>query len=101
MTAADQTQLEKSDFSGGAKLPTIADGAMLTGHVDDTALVRRGDELSAVRAKCTCYEGPLGEGRKKAVAVIHSDHEAEFARARPDGPRAPSSSQAHGGHLKP
>ena len=51
-------------FSLGVKLSAIPDGDMLKGHVDDEAvvLVRRGDELFAVGAKCTHYGGPLAEG---------------------------------------
>ena len=59
-----QEQLQGLDFSRGVELSTIADGAMLTGHVDGQAivLVRRGEELFALGAKCPHYGGPIGEG---------------------------------------
>ena len=62
--SADHVQLEGPDLSLGVKLSAIPDGAMLKGHVDDQAvvLVRRGDELFAVGAKCPHYGGPLAEG---------------------------------------
>jgi NADPH-dependent 2,4-dienoyl-CoA reductase/sulfur reductase-like enzyme/nitrite reductase/ring-hydroxylating ferredoxin subunit len=61
---ADHDPLEGPDFSLGVKLSALGDGAMLTGHADDQAvvLVRRGDELFAVGAKCPHYGGPIGEG---------------------------------------
>ena len=61
---ADTQQLEGPDFSLGVKLSALPDGAMLTGHVDEqtVVLLRRGDELFAVGAKCPHYGGPIGEG---------------------------------------
>ena len=46
---ADKAQLDGPDFSLGMKLSALSDGTMLTGHVNDQAvvLVRRGDELFA------------------------------------------------------
>ena len=62
--SAGNEQLEGPDFSLGVKLSDLAEGAMLSGHVDDQAvlLVRRGEELFAVGARCPHYGAPLGEG---------------------------------------
>jgi NADPH-dependent 2,4-dienoyl-CoA reductase/sulfur reductase-like enzyme/nitrite reductase/ring-hydroxylating ferredoxin subunit len=62
--SAGNVQLEGPDLSLGVKLSALADGAMLSGHVDDQAvlLIRRGDELFAVGSKCPHYGGPLDEG---------------------------------------
>jgi len=61
---ADKAQFDGLDFSLGMKLSALSDGTMLTGHVNDQAvvLVRRGDELFAVGAKCPHYGGPIGDG---------------------------------------
>lgn len=60
----DHVQLERPDLRRGVKLSKLADGAMLTGHVDDEAvlLVRRGEQLFAVGATCPHYGAPLGDG---------------------------------------
>jgi NADPH-dependent 2,4-dienoyl-CoA reductase/sulfur reductase-like enzyme/nitrite reductase/ring-hydroxylating ferredoxin subunit len=60
----DDTQPEGPDFRQGVELSSIADGAMLSGHIDGqpALLVRRGETLFAVGAKCTHYGGPLGDG---------------------------------------
>ena len=62
--SVDKVQLGGPDLSLGVKLSAIPGGAMVSGHVDDHAvlLVRHGEELFAVGAKCPHYGGPLGEG---------------------------------------
>jgi NADPH-dependent 2,4-dienoyl-CoA reductase/sulfur reductase-like enzyme/nitrite reductase/ring-hydroxylating ferredoxin subunit len=59
-----QDQARELDFSRGVELSTIEDGAVLTGRVGDqeVVLVRRGEDLFAVGAKCPHYGGPIGEG---------------------------------------
>ena len=60
----DDTQAEGPDCRQCVELSSIADGAMLSGHIDGqpALLVRRGETLFAVGAKCTHYGGPLGDG---------------------------------------
>ena len=82
--SAENVQVEGPDLSLGVKLSAIADGAMLTGHIDDQAvvLVRRGDELFAVGAKCTHYGGPLGEGVVVGETIRCPWHHACFRLAQ-------------------
>src|SRR5690242_21946069 len=57
---------EKSgpDLTLGVSMDAVADGASLAGHVGDdpVLLARQGDELFAISATCTHYNGPLAEG---------------------------------------
>lgn len=59
------------DPSQGLAIETLADGAMLVGHVGEGSVLiaRRGDEFLAVRAHCTHYGGPLAERLPSASAV--------------------------------
>jgi NADPH-dependent 2,4-dienoyl-CoA reductase/sulfur reductase-like enzyme/nitrite reductase/ring-hydroxylating ferredoxin subunit len=52
------------DLAQGIPASSLAEGAMLVGHVgdDEIILVRHGGKLFAVSAHCTHYHGPLGEG---------------------------------------
>jgi NADPH-dependent 2,4-dienoyl-CoA reductase/sulfur reductase-like enzyme/nitrite reductase/ring-hydroxylating ferredoxin subunit len=90
--SAENVQLEGPDLSLGVKLAAIADGAMLTGHVDDEAvvLVRRGDELFAVGAKCPHYGGPLGEGVVVGETIRCPWHHACFSLRSGEVLRAPA-----------
>ena len=90
--SAENVQLEGPDLSLGVKLSAIADGAMLTGHVDHQAvvLVRRGDELFAVGAKCPHYGGPLGEGVVVGETIRCPWHHACFDLRSGEVLRAPA-----------
>jgi apoptosis-inducing factor 3 len=59
--SSDSVQPEGPDLRRGVELSSIADGAMLSGHIGDepAVLVRRGEALFAVGAKCTHCGGPL------------------------------------------
>lgn len=52
------------DLEKGIALAELPDGGMLVGHVgeEEILLVRHGEEIFAVSARCTHYHGPLGEG---------------------------------------
>jgi NADPH-dependent 2,4-dienoyl-CoA reductase/sulfur reductase-like enzyme/nitrite reductase/ring-hydroxylating ferredoxin subunit len=52
------------DLSQGIDADSLADGALLAGHVGDEAalLARRGSEFFAVAAHCSHYHGPLADG---------------------------------------
>ena len=84
--------LEGPDLSLGVKLSAIPDGDMLKGHVDDEAvvLVRRGDELFAVGAKCTHYGGPLAEGVVIGETIRCPWHHACFNLRSGEVLRAPA-----------
>jgi apoptosis-inducing factor 3 len=61
----DQTNHpEGPDLAHGIARSALADGAMITGHVHDEAvlLVRRGSDYFAVGATCPHYGAPLGDG---------------------------------------
>jgi apoptosis-inducing factor 3 len=79
---ADQAQAPSGpDFSQGVPLVSIADGAMLSGHVGDdpVLLARIGKEFFAVGAVCTHYSGPLPEGLLVGDTVRCPWHHACFS----------------------
>ena len=95
--SSDNEQPEGPDFRHGVELSSIADGAMLSGRIDDqpALLVRRGETLFAVGAKCTHYGGPLSDGVVIGETIRCPWHHAcfdlssgEVLRA-PDAPHAP------------
>jgi apoptosis-inducing factor 3 len=90
--SAEITQLEGPDLALGVKLSAIADGDMLKGHVDDEAvvLVRHGDDLFAVGAKCTHYGGPLAEGVVIGETIRCPWHHACFNLRSGEVLRAPA-----------
>ena len=90
--SADHVELQGPDLSLGVKLSAIPDGAMLNGYVDDQAvvLVRRGDELFAVGAKCTHYGGPLAEGVIAGETIRCPWHHACFSLRSGEVLRAPA-----------
>lgn len=62
--AEDDQKPGGPDLAAGISSTDLAEGAMLSGHVGDEAvlLVRHGGTVSAVAAQCTHYHGPLAEG---------------------------------------
>jgi len=87
-----QQQTQGLDFSRGVELSTIPDGAMMTGHVGDQAvvLVRRGDDLFAVGAKCPHYGGPIGQGLVVDDTIRCPWHHACFSLRTGEVVRAPA-----------
>ena len=61
---ADQTQPSGPDLTNGIDAASLADGAMLLGHIgqDPVILARSGGEVFAIGATCTHCGGPLAEG---------------------------------------
>ena len=57
-------QPEGPDLRHGVEVSSIPEGGMVSGHVDGlpALLVRRGEALFAIGAKCTHYGGPLSDG---------------------------------------
>ena len=80
------------DLAQGVAVESIADGAMLAGHVGDEAvlLARRGDGFFAVDALCSHYHGPLAEGVMVGDAVRCPWHHAEFSLRTGEATRAPA-----------
>jgi nitrite reductase/ring-hydroxylating ferredoxin subunit len=83
---------KKLDF--GASLPAadLVDGAMISGRVGKEAvlLVRVGEEIFAINAKCTHYGGPLGEGVTSGETVRGPWHHACFSLRTGEALRAPA-----------
>lgn len=52
------------DLAKGIAEAEFADGGMLVGHVEGKAvlMVRRGEDIFAIGAECSHYNGPLAEG---------------------------------------
>ena len=61
---SEAAQPSGPDLTQGVAASQLADGKMLLGHVGEDAvlLARRGDDVFAVGAHCTHYNGPLAEG---------------------------------------
>jgi len=80
------------DLTQGVAETALADGAMLSGHVGDDAvlLARTGDEFFAVGAACTHYHGPLAEGLLVGDTVRCPWHHACFSLRTGEALRAPA-----------
>ena len=88
----DQPKLSGPDLTKGIPLMAIADGAMLVGHAhgEPALLARRGDELFAIGAHCTHYNGPLAEGLLVGDTVRCPWHHACFSLRTGEATRAPA-----------
>ena len=77
----EQSESTGPDLTQGVSIDTLADGAMLAGHVGDDAvlLARRGGEFFAIGATCTHYNGPLAEGLLVGDTVRCPWHHACFS----------------------
>ncbi len=69
------------DLTQGVRLADFGAGRLLRGHVGDSAvlLARLGEEILAVDAKCTHYQGPLAEGLIVGETVHCPWHHACFS----------------------
>ena len=72
--AQDEAKPIGPDLSQGISLDQLADGKMLVGRVggEDVLLVRRGQDIFAIGAHCTHYDGPLAEGRRYGAVSLAS-----------------------------
>jgi NADPH-dependent 2,4-dienoyl-CoA reductase/sulfur reductase-like enzyme/nitrite reductase/ring-hydroxylating ferredoxin subunit len=88
----DKQELGGPELSQGVALTAIADGAMLLGHVGEepVLIVRRGDEIFAIGALCTHYQGPLAEGILVDDTVRCPLHHACFSLRTGEALRAPA-----------
>ena len=80
------------DLTQGIATESLADGAMLAGHVGEEAvlLARRGDEYFAIGATCTHYNGPLAEGLLVGDTVRCPWHHACFSLRSGEALHAPA-----------
>lgn len=87
------TPLEGPDFSvDGIALTDVADGTMVLGHAsgDPVILIRRGEEIFAIGAKCTHYGAPLIKGLLVGETLRCPWHHAEFSLRTGEANRPPA-----------
>ena len=60
----DPVSIDGPDFGEGVDVASVAENAMLSGHVagEPALLVRQGDSFFVTGATCTHYGAPLAEG---------------------------------------
>ena len=73
-------ELKGPDLAVGAPLADVPDGGMLLGHAhgEPVLVARRGEQLYAVGATCTHYNGPLADGIIVGESVHCPWHHACF-----------------------
>jgi NADPH-dependent 2,4-dienoyl-CoA reductase/sulfur reductase-like enzyme/nitrite reductase/ring-hydroxylating ferredoxin subunit len=83
---------EGPDLAQGVPFASLRDGDLLEGHVGEepVLLVRRGDNLFAVAARCTHYGAPLAEGVVVGVTVRCAWHHACFSLRSGEALAAPA-----------
>ncbi len=90
---AKEQQPEGPDFSvNGIALTELADGTMMLGHMsgDPVILIRRGEEIFAIGAKCTHYGAPLIKGLLVGDTLRCPWHHAEFSLRTGEANRPPA-----------
>jgi apoptosis-inducing factor 3 len=90
--ASDTPQLSGPDLTQGIALSALSEVAMLLGHVGDDAVLvtKRGEEVFAIGAVCTHYNGPLAEGLLVDDTVRCPLHHACFSLRTGEALRAPA-----------
>lgn len=85
-------ELSGPDLAKGVALADLADGGKLVGHAagEPILLVRRGQEVFAVGAQCTHYNGPLVDGLVVGDTVRCPWHHACFDLRNGEALRAPA-----------
>ena len=88
----EKSKPEGPDLAQGVPVSTLAEGAMLAGHVkgEPAILVRRGAELFAIGSVCTHYNGPLAQGLLVDDTVRCPWHHACFSLRTGEALRAPA-----------
>jgi NADPH-dependent 2,4-dienoyl-CoA reductase/sulfur reductase-like enzyme/nitrite reductase/ring-hydroxylating ferredoxin subunit len=86
------TELSGPDLAQGIALADLTDGGKLAGHAGGKPilLVRRGNEIFAIGAQCTHYNGLLGEGLVVGNTVRCPWHHACFDLRTGEALRAPA-----------
>jgi len=89
---SEAAQPSGPDLTQGVAASLLTDGKMLLGHVGEDAvlLARRGDDVFAVGAVCTHYNGPLAEGLLVDDTVRCPLHHACFSLRTGTALRAPA-----------
>ena len=89
---SEAAQPSGPDLRQGVAASLLTDGKMLLGHVGEDAvlLARRGDDVFAVGAVCTHYNGPLAEGLLVDDTVRCPLHHACFSLRTGTALRAPA-----------
>jgi NADPH-dependent 2,4-dienoyl-CoA reductase/sulfur reductase-like enzyme/nitrite reductase/ring-hydroxylating ferredoxin subunit len=90
--AEGNTKLTGPDLTKGISSATLADGQRLLGHAHGKAilLVRTGQDVFAVSANCTHYNGPLAKGLLVGETVRCPWHHASFDLRTGEAVRAPA-----------
>ncbi|APO79806.1 ferredoxin reductase protein (plasmid) [Rhizobium etli 8C-3] len=90
--AAEHRSMNGPDLARGIRLADLPDGSKLVGHCGDAQvlLVRRGEEVFAVDAHCTHYNGPLADGLVAGDTVRCPWHHACFSLKTGEALRAPA-----------
>lgn len=80
------------DLTAGVPAADIAEGGKLVGRVgaDEVLVARLGGDLFAVGARCTHYQGPLGEGLLVADEIRCPWHHARFCLRTGEARGAPA-----------
>lgn len=78
--ADNQETSDKPDLVKGIAEAELVDGGMLVGHVAGASvlLVRRDEDIFAIGAECTHYNGPLAEGLVVGDTIRCPWHHARF-----------------------
>lgn len=81
-----------SDLAAGIPSSSVADGAMLLGHVNNEPVLvaRTGGSLYAIGATCTHYGGPLSDGLLVDDTIRCPWHHACFSLKTGEALRAPA-----------
>lgn len=78
---AEQSDVSGPDLTQGIALADLQQDSPVVGHVGDDAVVvvRRGEEVFAIGARCTHYGGPLEEGLVVGDSIRCPWHHAAFS----------------------
>ena len=89
---AESREPHGPDLSRGTPAASLADGAMVGGHVgdDEVVLARAAGEYFAVGARCTHYKGRLARGLIVGATVRCPLHHACFSLRTGEALRAPA-----------
>ncbi len=92
MGGSEGQELAGPDLANGVALADLADGGTLVGHAHGEAvlLARRGEDVFAIGATCTHYNGPLGEGLLVGDTVRCPWHHARFCLRTGEALAAPA-----------